>query len=254
MLNFSMVFRVIARLDVKPPHLVKGVHMEGLRKVGEPGDFARAYYLQGADEINYQDIVASLYQRNGIGNLVTTTAQSIFVPITVGGGLRTISDAAQMIRNGADKVCINTAVITSPGLVTSVGNLLGSQAMVVGIEAKKWNGTWVAMTDCGREHTGKNVMEWARTVEELGAGEILLTSIDQEGTQTGFDLDLIASVRNVTRLPIIAHGGAGHPSDAIKAFDSGANAICIASVLHYGRHSIFDFKETLLSAGIEVRT
>jgi cyclase len=253
MLNFTMVFRVIARLDVKPPHLVKGVHMEGLRKVGEPGEFARAYYLQGADEINYQDIVASLYGRNGIGDLVSTTAKSVFVPITVGGGLRTVSDAAQMVRNGADKVCINTAVINSPNLATDVGNLLGSQALVVGIEAKKLNGTWIAMTDCGREHTGKNVFEWAEKVEELGAGEILLTSIDQEGTFAGFDLNLIASVRNVTRLPIIAHGGAGHPSDALKALDAGANAIAIASVLHYGRYTIMDFKETLHSAGIEVR-
>ncbi len=253
MLNSSMAFRVIARLDVKPPHLVKGVHMEGLRKVGEPGEFARAYYLQGADEINYQDIVASLYQRNGIGDLVTTTAQRVFVPITVGGGLRTVTDAAQMVRNGADKVCINTAVINSPRLVTDVGNLLGSQALVVGIEAKRLNGTWIAMTDCGREHTGMNAIEWANQVEALGAGEILLTSIDQEGTLTGFDLDLIAAVRNVTRLPIIAHGGAGHPSDAVKAFNAGASAIAIASVLHYGKHTISDFKTALRDAGIEVR-
>jgi cyclase len=227
--------------------------MEGLRKIGVPEEFARTYYHEGADEIIYQDIVASLYARNGISDLVTVTAKSVFVPITVGGGLRSVADAAQMVRNGADKVCINTAVIHEPELITAIGRLLGSQALVVGIEAKKLNGTWTAMTDCGREHTRKNVVEWARQVEELGAGEILLTSIDREGTLTGFDLDLLSAVRNVTRLPIVAHGGAGHPSDAVKAFDAGASAIAIASALHHGHYTISKFKEALHNAGIEVR-
>ena len=248
-----MAFRVIARLDVKPPRLVKGVHMEGLRKIGDPSEFARSYYGQGADEINYQDIVASLYGRNGIGELVTSTAENIFVPITVGGGIRSIHDAAQMIRNGADKICLNTTAIKTPSLITGIAGLLGSQAVVVGIEAKRLNGTWTAMTDCGREHTGRDVVKWAEEVQNYGAGEILLTSIDQEGTQTGFDTDLIAAVRSVTSLPLIAHGGAGHPLDAIKAFNAGASAVAIASVLHYGKFQVADFKQALHVAGVEVR-
>ena len=253
MLDSSMAFRVIARLDIKPPMLVKGVHMEGLRKMGDPSEFARSYYGQGADEINYQDIVASLYGRNGIGSLVTSTAKSVFVPMSVGGGIRTIHDAARMIRNGADKICINTAAIKTPALITEIAALLGSQAMVVGIESKRLGGTWTAMTDCGREHTGLNVLEWAEQLQDLGAGEILLTSIDQEGTLTGFDTKLIRAVRSVTALPLIAHGGAGQPTDAIRAFEAGASAVAVASVLHYDKFQVADFKEALDEAGIEVR-
>ena len=227
--------------------------MEGLRKVGDPGEFARAYFDQGADEINYQDIVATLYARNSIGALVTTTAESVFVPITVGGGIRTAKDAAQMVRKGADKICLNTAAVRMPGLIAQIAGLLGSQAVVIGIEAKRLQGTWTAMTDCGREHTGKNVLEWAEQIRDLGAGEILLTSIDQEGTQMGFDTDLITAVRSVTSLPIIAHGGAGHPHDAVKAFNAGASAIAIASVLHYNKYQVVDFKHALHGAGVEVR-
>ena len=249
-----MAFRVLSRLDVKPPFLVKGVHMEGLRKVGDPGEFARRYYEQGSDEIIYQDIVASLYERNSIGSLVTATAERVFVPITVGGGIRTVEGAAQMVRNGADKICLNTAAIRTPALIGKIIRLLGSQAVVIGVEAKRLNGSWTAMTDCGREHTGKNVLEWAEELEDLRAGEILLTSIDQEGTLTGFDTELIRAVRSVTSLPLIAHGGAGHPLDAIRAFEAGASAVAIASVLHYDKFKVSDFKEALDSEGIEVRT
>jgi cyclase len=249
-----MAFRVVARLDIKPPALVKGVHMEGLRKLGDPSDFARLYYEQGADEVIYQDIVASLYGRNGIGALVTATAESVFVPITVGGGIRTISDAAQMIRNGADKVCLNTAAIKSSPLITEISQLLGSQAVVIGIEAKRLKGGWTAMTDCGREHTGRDVLDWVMEAQAHGAGEILLTSIDREGTLTGFDIELITAVRGITQLPLIAHGGAGSPADAVKAFDAGASAVAIASAFHYNRFTVSDFKRALLDANIEVRT
>lgn len=248
-----MAFRVIARLDIKPPALVKGIHMEGLRKLGDPSEFARDYYLQGADEVNYQDIVASLYGRNGIGSLVTATAESVFVPITVGGGIRTISDAARMIRNGADKVSLNTAAIRTPTLITEIAQLLGSQAVVIGVEAKRHRGRWTAMTDCGREHTGRDVLEWVKQAEDCGAGEVLLTSIDQEGTLGGFDIELIKAVRAITQLPLIAHGGAGDPDDAVKAYDAGASAIAIASVLHYDRYAVSDFKRALADANVEVR-
>jgi cyclase len=248
-----MAFRVIARLDVKPPSLVKGVHMEGLRKLGEPKDFARRYYEQGADEVMYQDVVASLYGRSGIESLVTATAVSVFVPMTVGGGIGTISEAAQMVRSGADKICINTAAIRSPKLITQIASLLGKQAVVIGIEAKRWNGSWMAMTDCGREHTGRHVLDWVAEAESLGAGEILLTSIDQEGTMSGFDIDLISAVREVTSLPMIAHGGAGEPSDAVKAAHAGASAVGVASALHYERFTVAEAKVALRDAGFEVR-
>jgi cyclase len=248
-----VVFRVIARLDVKPPMLVKGIHLEGLRRLGDPGEFARIYYEQGADELNYQDIVASLYGRSSIGELVTKTAANVFVPISVGGGIRTKHDASEMIRNGADKICLNTAAINTPSLISDIAGLLGSQAVTIGIEAKFLKGNWIAMTDCGREHTGKDVLDWVEEVQNLGAGEILLTSIDQEGTQEGFDIKLIEAVRSRTLLPVIAHGGAGHPTDAVKAHRAGASAIALASVLHYERFRISDFKDALSFAGIEVR-
>ena len=249
-----MAFRVIARLDVKPPNLVKGIHMEGFRKIGDPGDFARLYYEQGAAEINYHDIVASLYERNSIGALVSSTAQSVFVPITVGGGVRSVADAAGLVRLGADKISINTAAIRDPNLIYGIARMLGSQTVVIGVEAKRKDTQYLAMTDCGREKTGRNVLDWVVEAQALGAGEILLTSIDREGTKSGFDLELIRQVRAVCSIPIIAHGGAGQPIDAVRAHDAGADGIAVASILHSGQYQVEDFKITLATAGIEVRT
>lgn len=248
-----MAFRVIARLDVKPPMLVKGIHMEGLRKVGDPGEFSRRYYEAGADEINYHDIVASLYERNSIGDLVSATAASVFVPITVGGGIRSVADAARLVRLGADKICLNTAAIREPSLIREVSRVLGRQAVVLGVEAKRVSNGWEAMTDCGREHTGRDVMHWVSEAQSLGAGEILLTSIDQEGTKQGFDLELVRHVRSACTVPVIAHGGAGEPMDAVRAQGAGADAVAIATVLHYGQYVISDFKEALRDNGVEVR-
>lgn len=248
-----MLFRVIARLDVKPPNLVKGIHMEGLRKLGNPGQFAQSYYAQGADEINYQDIVASLYDRNSIASLISETADSVFVPITVGGGIRKVEDATSLTRSGADKICINTAAVRNPEVIAELSGVLGRQAVVVGIEAKSAPGGWIAMTDCGREHTGRNVVDWVKEVEDIGAGEILLTSIDREGTMQGFDLPLLEAVRSHTDLPVIAHGGAGSSQDIAEAHASGANAVAVASILHFGRCSVTEIKRELADRGVEVR-
>lgn len=248
-----MTFRVIARLDVKPPNLVKGVHLEGLRKLGEPNEAARNYYLQGVDEIYYQDIVATLYGRNSIQALVTKTASSIFLPKTVGGGVRTLSDARDLLLAGADKIAVNSAAVSRPTLVSELAEVLGSQAVVVAIEAKRWAGNWTVLTDSGREQTGRTVRDWVCEVDALGAGEIVLTSIDFEGTGRGFDLELIEMVRAETGLPIVAHGGAGAPEDAIRASKVGANAVALASVLHFSRFTVNDFKIALAQAGVEVR-
>lgn len=248
-----MAFRVISRLDVKPPHLVKGVHLEGLRRVGDPEKFARRYYEQGSDEVSYQDIVASLYGRSSIADLVSLTAQRSFVPLTVGGGIRTAEDAGLLVRSGADKICINTAAVADPSLIRRVADVLGSQAVVVAVEAKRHMGQWIAMTDCGREHTGRRVIEWSREAEQAGAGEILLTSIDQEGTMGGFDLALIEAVRQVVSIPIVAHGGLGSADDAVLAHDSGADAVAVAAALHLDRVTIQQIKDRLRESGVEVR-
>ena len=228
--------RIIPRLDIKGPNLVKGIHLEGLRVLGKPEDFAKLYYEQGADELIYQDTVASLYQRNSLTDIITKTAKNIFIPITVGGGLRTLDDINKVLRAGADKVAINTAAIKDPDFITKASKTFGSSTIVVAIEAiKESDNTYLAYTDNGREYTGIDAIFWVKEAEDRGAGEILLTSIDQEGTGSGFDQDLIQKVSNIVSIPIVAHGGAGnvtHISDVIA--DSGADAIAIASMLHYG--------------------
>ena len=249
-----MTFRVISRLDIKPPNLVKGIYLEGLRKVGDPSLFGAKYYLDGIDEISYQDIVASLYNRNSIRDLVSTTAESVFVPISVGGGIRSINDATELIRSGADKVSINTAAIKNPKFLQELATVLGSQAVILGIEAKKTpGGDYLAMTDCGREHTGKSVQDWVQEASYYGIGEILLTSIDVEGTQKGFDLELLTKVRELTDVPVVAHGGCGKLSDVSDVANAGGDGYAIATVLHYEKFSVMDIKNHLSTVGIEVR-
>ena len=227
--------RIIPRLDIKGPNLVKGIHLEGLRVLGKPEDFAKLYYEQGADELIYQDTVASLYQRNSLIDIITKTAKNIFIPITVGGGLRTLDDINKVLRAGADKVAINTTAIKDPNFITEASRAFGSSTIVVAIEAiKQSDNSYLAYTDNGREHTGIDAISWAKEAEERGAGEILLTSIDQEGTGNGFDLELTMKVSDCVTIPVIAHGGAAndtHISESIK--DSGADAVAIASMLHY---------------------
>lgn len=250
-----MTFRVIPRLDIKPPNLVKGIHLEGLRKVGDPALFATKYYKDGADEISYQDIVASLYNRNSIKGLVSTTAESVFVPISVGGGVRSINDATELIRSGADKISINTAAIKRPEFLQELAEVLGSQAVILGVEAKRTaSGDYLVMTDCAREHTGKSVLDWIQEASHYGIGEILLTSIDAEGTQKGFDLELLTKVREITDIPLIAHGGCGKISDVSDVAHAGGDGYAIATVLHYGKFTVADIKNHLSTVGIEVRT
>jgi cyclase len=227
--------RIIPRLDIKGPNLVKGIHLEGLRVLGKPSDFAKYYYEQGADEIMFMDVVASLYERNSLHDIISETAKSIFIPITVGGGLRTISDIKEVLRAGADKVCLNTAAINNPKLIKDASRMFGSSTIVVAIEAiKEGNGNYLAYTDNGREHTGKDVFEWAEELYELGAGELVITSVDREGTGEGFDLELISKISALVNIPIIAHGGAGKKEHLLPAVKTGgANALAIASVLHY---------------------
>ena len=184
--------RLIARLDIKGPNLIKGIHLEGLRVIGSPQEHALKYYLQGADELIYMDCVASLYGRNHLGEIISLAARDIFVPMTVGGGIRSVDDATQILRAGADKVAVNTAALTNPGLISAIAKRFGSQCMVLSVEAKQVGPErWEAYTDNGRERTGKDVVEWVREAVALGAGEILLTSVDREGTRKGFDIPLI---------------------------------------------------------------
>ncbi len=227
--------RIIARLDIKGPNLVKGVHLEGLRVLGKPADFAKYYYENGADELMLMDVVASLYGRNSLHDIISETAKNIFIPITVGGGIRTISDIREVLRAGADKVCINTAAIKTPELIKEASRIFGSSTIVVAIESIKENdGRYLAYTDNGREYTGIDVFEWAKKVDELGAGEIVISSVDNEGTGQGYDVELISKVANLVSTPVIAHGGAGKIDHIVDAFkQSNVNSIMISSLFHY---------------------
>ena len=247
--------RLIARLDIKGPNLIKGVHLEGLRVIGDPQEYARRYYEQGADELIYIDIVASLYGRSKLTEIVRRAAQDVFVPMTVGGGVRSTDDVSDLLRAGADKVAINTAAVRRPELITEVSRRFGSQCMVLSIEAKQQApGRWEAFTDCGRERSGVDVVEWAKRGAQLGAGEILITSIDREGTRKGFDVALVRAVTSEVAVPVIASGGMGVPEHVIDVVQRGeADAVAMADILHYRRATIADIRHTARDAGIHVR-
>lgn len=247
--------RLIARLDVKAPNLIKGIHLEGVRKIGDPHEHAKRYYDAGIDEIIYMDVVATLYGRNSLADLVRTTSADVFIPLTAGGGIRSLKDVEDMLRSGADKVAINTAATARPALIGEVAERFGSQCMVLSIEAKQArSGGWEAYTDNGRNHTGLDAVEWARRGADLGAGEILLTSVDREGTRAGFDIKLVRAVADAVRVPVIASGGMGRPGDLVAAVqDGGADAVAMADVLHYGRCSIDEIRAAAVEAGIPVR-
>lgn len=247
--------RLIARLDIKGPNLIKGIHLEGLRVVGNPNEFAMHYYSNGADELIYMDTVASLYGRNNLSDIVKTTAENVFIPITVGGGIRSVDDVKQLLRCGADKVAINTAATKNPTLLSDIARRFGSQCVVLSIEAKRTvNGRWEVMTDNGREHTGMDVVDWARNGQEFGAGELLLTSIDQEGTRKGFDLDLVQQVSQAVSIPVIASGGMGGLEDLTDVIHKGkADAVAMADVLHYKRLSLSEIRSYALENDIHVR-
>lgn len=240
-----MNIRVIPRLDIKGPNLVKGIHLEGLRVLGKPEDFANFYYQSGADELFYQDAVASLYGRNSLLNIIERTASQIFIPLTVGGGLRSVDDIRTVLRAGADKVAINTAAVRRPALIREAALAFGSSTIVVSIEAiKNINGQYEVCVDYGRETTGIDAYEWALKSVELGAGEILLTSIDREGTGKGYDLQFVRMIAETVPIPVIALGGAGnidHIVDVIR--DGRADAVSLASMLHYEFIQQYQFHE-----------
>lgn len=248
--------RLIPRLDIKGPNLIKGIHLEGLRVIGDPQEHARRYYEAGADELLYVDVVASLYGRNSLHDIVKRAAHDVFVPLTVTGGIRSVDDVRNILRSGADKIGINTAATKRPELIREVAHKFGSQCMVLSIEAKKIApGRWEAYTDNGRERTRLDVVEWACRGVELGAGEILLTSVDREGTREGFDIELLAAVSGAVPVPVIASGGMGRPDDVVRAVREGAaDAVAMADVLHYQRHTLGEVRDAARAAGLHLRT
>ena len=247
--------RLIARLDIKGPNLIKAIQLEGVRKLGDPQEFARRYYQNGIDEILYMDAVASLYDREMFAQIVERTAEEVFIPLTVGGGIRSINDVRSILRAGADKVAINSTSTHRPELITEVAETFGSQCMVLSIDAKR-NGKdgWEAYRDGGREHTDLDTVEWAVRGQELGAGEILLTSVDKEGTRKGFDLELVQAVSDAVTIPVIASGGMGKLDDLTKVVKDGhADAVAMAHVLHYDTLLLSDIREHAKAEGLSVR-
>jgi cyclase len=247
--------RLIARLDIKGPNLIKGIHLEGLRVIGSPAEHALRYYAQGVDELLYMDCVASLYGRNHLGDIVRSAAENIFVPMTVGGGIRSVEDATQILRAGADKVAVNTAAVANPQLITDIARRFGSQCMVLSIEAKQiGQQRWEVYTDNGRERTGLDVIDWVKRGVAMGAGEILLTSVDREGTRKGFDIDLVRAVTTEASVPVIASGGMGKIEDGVAvAREGGADAVAMADILHYKRAGVGEIRAHAKAAGLDVR-
>jgi imidazole glycerol-phosphate synthase subunit HisF len=239
-----MFVRIIPRLDIKGPNLVKGIHLEGVRVLGKPEQYAKHYYQAGADELLYMDVVASLYERNSLHEIISRTAEEIFIPLTVGGGIRSIDDVKSILRAGADKVSINTAAVKNPQLISEAANIFGSSTIVIAIEAiKQDDGNYYAFTDNGREKTDLEIVEWAKEIERLGAGEIILTSVDKEGTGQGFDLVLTKKITQAISIPVIAHGGAGQLEDIKDVVLEGkVDAVSLASMLHYNliKNNIID--------------
>lgn len=247
--------RLIARLDIKGPNLIKGIHLEGLRVIGSPSAHALRYYQQGVDELIYMDCVASLYGRNHLADIVRSAANDIFVPMTVGGGIRSVEHALQILRAGADKVAVNTAAVANPKLISEIAHCFGSQCMVLSIEAKQVTPErWEVYTDNGRERSGLDVVEWAKQGVALGAGEVLLTSVDREGTRRGFDISLLKAVTSAVSVPVIASGGMGKPEDLLSAvLEGGADAVAMADILHYKRTEIDQIRAVAKAGGLGVR-
>ena len=247
--------RLIARLDIKGSNLIKGIHLEGLRRVGSPVDFALKYYEEGIDELLFMDVVASLYGRSQLLEIVQATARNVFVPLTVGGGVRSVENFEDLLRNGADKVALNTAAINHPPLLSQLASRFGSQAVVVSVEAQQIApGRWEALTDNGRERTGRDVLEWVVQATQMGAGEVLVTSVDREGTRSRFDTDLVSRVTTLVRTPVIASGGMGSAVDFVHLTQTAdVSGIAMADVLHFKRLSISEIRRVASAAGVRVR-
>ena len=252
--------RVIPCLDVDDGRVVKGVNFVGLRDAGDPVALAAAYDHQGADEIVFLDITASAHGRDTIIELARHAAEEVFIPFTIGGGIRTVDDARALLRAGADKVSVNSAAVVRPELVREIADEFGSQCAVVAVDAKAnppdadGNVTWNVYVKGGREDTGIDALEWVRQVAELGAGEILLTSMDADGTKAGFDLELTRAVTDAVGIPVVASGGVGTLQHLVDgAVIANADAVLAASIFHFGEHTIADAKRAMIDAGVAVR-
>lgn len=246
--------RVIPCLDVTGGRVVKGTNFVQLRDAGDPVELAIAYDRQGADELVFLDITASSDDRAPLLDVIMRTAERCFMPVTVGGGVRSVEDMRRMLLAGADKVSLNTAALARPELITECAQAFGSQCVVIAIDAKKSGGSWSVFTHGGRRDTGRDAIGWAREVESLGAGEILLTSMDADGTKAGYDLELTDRVGQAVRLPVIASGGAGTLEHLAEVLQRGhADAVLAASIFHFGQHTVGDVKRFLREQGIEVR-
>lgn len=248
------MIRIIVKLDVKPPYVVKPVHFEGLRKIGLPTDLAIKYYEQGADEIFYIDIVASLYQREILINEIENTANKLFIPFGVGGGVKTIDDFSKLFHSGADKVSINTyAVQEDPEIINHAAEIFGNQAVVVNIEAKRWDSWYECYTDCGRIQSTKDVIKWAQEVESRGAGEILLQCVDTDGRRRGFDIELAKEVIDSVKIPVVVSSGAGKLEDIKELVEkTQPSGVAISSLLHYDILTIQEIKDYLRRNNIVV--
>ena len=249
----TLARRIIPCLDVKEGRVVKGINFLQLRDAGDPVEQAAAYDRAGADEICYLDISASPEGRATLVDVVARTADQIFVPLTVGGGVRSIADAERLLEAGADKIAINTAAIRSPELVTLCAERFGTQAIVVAVDAKRTGESWIVYSNGGRTPEGLDAIAWCRRIADLGAGELLLTSMDRDGTGQGYDLDLVRTVSRAVTIPVIASGGVGVLDHLARGFDAGADAVLAASIFHFGQHTIPEAKAHLAAAGIDVR-
>jgi cyclase len=249
----SVAVRVIPCLDVDAGRVVKGVNFENLRDAGDPVELARRYDAEGADELTFLDITASSGERETTYEVVRRTAEQVFIPLTVGGGIRTVDDVDRLLRAGADKVSINTAAIARPEFLREAAHRFGSQCIVLSVDARRSGDGFEVTTHGGRRGTGLDAVEWARRGQELGVGEILLNSMDADGTKSGFDLEMLRAVREVVSVPVIASGGAGAVEHFAPAIDAGADAVLAASVFHFGELKIGDVKESLRQAGHAVR-
>jgi cyclase len=247
--------RIIACLDVRDGHVVKGVRFEGLRRAGDPAELARRYNVEGIDELVILDVTATLEKRRALSATVRAVARELFIPLAVGGGIRTEEDAAAAIEAGADKVSLNSAALASPPLITTLASRYGSQAVVVAIDSKREHDRFAVYSRSGTTAAARDAVEWAREAADRGAGEILLTSMDRDGTKTGFDCEMTAAVSRAVNIPVIASGGAGTFNHFVEVFTAGAaDAALAASIFHYAESSVAALKSHLRAHGVPVRT